>query len=271
MQSTTIAHMVAEGEITPMLDCAIVADTGAEGAAFYEHLAWLKTGNVLPFPIHTVSAGNIVDDLEKMTRGERWASIPAWVKGSDGREAPIRRQCTKEYKIEPIIAQVREMVGFKPGQSFRHALKIGPKAPVPTLVTQWLGISWDEKDRMAESEEAWIKNRWPLVEMKMTRQDCIQWLKKKGYPVPPKSACVFCPYTENQRWREMRDTQPAEWQKALEIDQLIAKGAVATDTRAGTQPMFLHRSLKRLKDVDLTDLFYDAGGMGNECSGHCER
>ena len=59
VQSTTLALMAAHGEIGPMPDCAIFADTGWEPNAVYEHLAWLGSPNVLPFPIHIVSAGDI--------------------------------------------------------------------------------------------------------------------------------------------------------------------------------------------------------------------
>ena len=50
VQSTTMALMAAHGEIEPMPDCAIFADTGDEPQAVYDHLAWLMSGNVLPFP-----------------------------------------------------------------------------------------------------------------------------------------------------------------------------------------------------------------------------
>jgi hypothetical protein len=63
VQSTTMALMAVHGEIGPMPDCAIFADTGWEPRAVYDHLEWLMSGNVLPFPVHIVSAGNIRDDL----------------------------------------------------------------------------------------------------------------------------------------------------------------------------------------------------------------
>src|SRR5579883_1446058 len=157
VQSTTMALMAAHGEITPMPDCAIFADTQAEPRATYEHLDWLCSPNVLPFPVHRVTAGSIVEGLKAIWRGERWVSIPAWTKGADGREAPITRQCTKEYKLEPIRAKVRQLVGFAPGQSFRHALKICPRDDVPVLVTEWIGISRDEVYRVSPSEDPWIE------------------------------------------------------------------------------------------------------------------
>ena len=42
VQSTTLALLAVRGEIGPMPDCAIFADTGWEPRAVYEHLTWLR-------------------------------------------------------------------------------------------------------------------------------------------------------------------------------------------------------------------------------------
>ena len=57
VQSTTLALMAAHGDVGPMPDCAIFADTGDEPAAIYEHLQWLSSPNVLPFPVHVATRG----------------------------------------------------------------------------------------------------------------------------------------------------------------------------------------------------------------------
>lgn len=75
VQSTTMALMAAHGEVGPMPDCAIFADTGWEPKAVYEHLEWLMSPNVLPFPVHIVSGGNIRDNLMDAAADKRWASI----------------------------------------------------------------------------------------------------------------------------------------------------------------------------------------------------
>jgi len=54
VQSTALALMAAHGEVGPMPDCAIFSDTGWEPAAVYEHLARLRSGNVLPFPVRSM-------------------------------------------------------------------------------------------------------------------------------------------------------------------------------------------------------------------------
>ena len=71
VRSTILALTAAHGDIGPMPDCAIFADTGWEPSAVREHLAWLISGNVLPFPVRIVSNGNRAD-LLRAGSGERW-------------------------------------------------------------------------------------------------------------------------------------------------------------------------------------------------------
>lgn len=91
VQFTTMALLAAHGEIGPMPHCAIFADTGWEPLAVYTHLEWLMSGNVLPFPMHVVSSGNIRAQLLEAGEGRRWASIPAFARTvtPSGAELPV--------------------------------------------------------------------------------------------------------------------------------------------------------------------------------------
>ena len=258
VQSTTLALMAAHGEVGPMPDCAIFADTGWEPRAVREHLAGLMSPNVLPFPVHIVSAGDIHADLLRAGSGERWASIPAFtrtVKRGRIDIGMIRRQCTKDYKIVPIRRKVRELVGLTRRRS--------PDYPI---VEQWIGISFDETIRMKPSFEGWQVNRWPLIEKGMSRHDCLRWLERHGYPIPPKSACVGCPFHSDDRWREIRDGDPQSWAEAVEVDR-----AIRTGLRGIRGEVYLHRSAVPLDEVDLSTLA-DRGQLDlwpNECEGMC--
>lgn len=154
--------------------------------------------NVLPFPVHIVSAGNIHDNLIAAGCGQRWASVPVFTRTIDPRGQAtigmIRRQCTGDYKIDPIRRKVRELVGL--------TRKRSPASPV---VEQWIGTSTDEIVRMKPSFETWRVNRWPLVERRMARSDCLRWLDRHGYPQPPKSACIGCPFHSDAVWRAGED------------------------------------------------------------------
>lgn len=257
VQSTTMALMAAHGEIGPMPDCAIFADTGAEPRAVYDHLRWLMSPNVLPFPVHIVERGNLRADNLANARGEKTSgklsTIPAFTMGVDGRAAPLSRQCTRDYKIDPIVRKLRRLFGV----AYRQRIPKGAR------VEQWIGISTDEAHRMKPSHERWIEPRWPLIEQLMSRGDCLRWLERNDYPQPPKSACTFCPYHSDSAWAEMRNTDPEGWADAIAFDKAIRGGFKGTRGE-----VFLHRSLKPLDEVvfandNQPDLF------GNECEGMC--
>lgn len=261
VQSTTVALMAAHGEITPMPDCAIFADTGWEPQPVYDHLAWLSSGNVLPFPVRKVSAGDIrADTVSKNSpRSGRFASIPWFLRQTkpsgayqDGRG---KRQCTAHYKIEPIAMALRTLLGVGPrGYIARDTVEI------------WIGISRDEAHRMKPPRQRYQKGRWPLLELNMTRQDCLRWLERHGYPRPPKSSCIGCPYHSNAMWREMRDQRPAEFGDAVALDRLIRDGGTARGIR-GQQ--FMHRQMVPLDEADLADPPAEPDLFGEECEGMC--
>ncbi len=256
MQSTTVALMAAHGEFAVLPNCAIFADTQWEPAAVYEHLDWLEGGNVLPFPIHRVTAGSVRDAIVNKATGKsgRFAAVPFFT--SDGGMG--RRQCTREFKLEPITRKLRELLGVAQGR----------RVPAGATVEVWIGISADEIFRMKPARLAWQKNRWPLIEKRMNRWDCRRWLERHGYPVPPKSSCIGCPYHSDALWREMRDHASEEWADAVEVDRLIRAGGTLRGMR---QQQFMHPSRVPLAQVDLStpadhgqiDLFQ------NDCDGIC--
>jgi hypothetical protein len=250
--------MAAAGEITPMPDCAIFADTQAEPASVYRWLDWLE--KQLPFPVHRVTKGNLtaaITTVRDMPNGKRWvySGIPAYVKGvkSDG---ILSRQCTANYKILVIERAVRRLAGIKRGQK-----TVG--------VTQWIGISLDEAHRMKPSRQLWIKNCWPLVDGRIRRHDCLLWMERHGFPKPPRSACVYCPYHSDTEWRRLRDEEPEAFAEAVRVDKEFRRLKVLTE-RLDSVP-FIHKSLKPLDEVDFsTDEDHGQQVMfGNECAGMC--
>jgi len=256
VQSSTMALMAAAGEITPMPECAIFADTHGEPSAVYAWLDWLE--KQLPFPVLRVSSGDLPALIGVKPNGKyQYMPLPAFVAGKDGRASLLNRSCTRDFKITPIRRKVRELVGLT-----------GKRSPPEAVVSQWIGISADEEQRAKPGREAWCAHRWPLLELRMTRLHCLEWMTAHGYPAPPKSSCTFCPFHDDSQWRELQK-DPAGWAQAVEIDERIR------DLRAGqrTAPaVFLHRSLKPLREVVFKpaepDMF-DEEGFAVECEGMC--
>lgn len=265
VQSTTVLLMSCRGQL-PKLDAAIFADTQWEPAAVYEHLHWLVAEAAqFNIPVHIVSKGNIrKHTIEGFIRGskahgKRYATLPLRVLNTDGTNGMLRRQCTREYKIEPIERFIRrKILGMHKHQS----------APAGA-VDQWFGISCDELRRVRFSEVRWKQHVYPLCNLPdnylvkpMSRLMCIEWLGQH-YPnhSVPKSSCIGCPYHTNANWREVK-RNPNEWADVLAVDNAIRWGK-NMDGQA-----YLHRSCRPLAEADLDENQLTLG-FEEECLGYC--
>lgn len=259
VQSSALALMAAKGEIGPMPAGAIFADTHAEPKPVYEWLDYLES--ILPFPVHRVSAGSLTLSALKphiSKKGGIYAetAIPFHTLSQAGEAGRIsHRSCTRDYKIRPITQALRRIA----------KVKRGTKVPV---VTSWIGISLDEMQRMKMAREPWIANRWPLIENRITRAGCLEWMRANGYPEPPRSACVYCPFRSNAEWRRLKQDDPQGFADAIAFDHEAR--AIRVNTNLDST-VFVHRSLKPLDEVDLRS-DADKGQMSlwdDECEGMC--
>lgn len=265
-QSSVIYLMMSRGEL-PRADVAIFADTQWEPAEVYSHLDWLIPRGNIPFA--KISRGNLRDDAvdfmgqRASADGKRFASIPLFVLNPDRTTGMLNRQCTSEYKIEIIERYIRrDVLGMKKGQ----------RVPIDEVhVIQVFGMSFDELSRMKRPAHKWVTNEYPLIDMKMRRQQVIEWAEK-NYPGHrfPRSACVGCPYRTNREWREMRDERPIEWADAVAFDNTIRDRERQRERATVHSMPYLHRSCKPLDQANLDDDQYEFSfGMHNECEGYC--
>jgi len=266
VQSSTLALMAAHGEVTPMPNAAIFADTQAEPASVYRWLEWLE--KQLPFPVHRVTRGSLTEESliirERKDKTGHWSKslVPAFIENKDGTRGIMGRQCTYSYKVEQLERAARRLGEVKRGQK-------------EVTVTQWIGISWDEIQRIKPSRVAWSQHRWPLVELRMGRRDCLRWMEQHGYPKPPRSACVYCPFHSDKEWRRLKDEEPEEFARAVKFEKDIQEVKAKTERMRGVP--FLHPSLVPLDQVDFrTDiergqlsLWLEEQSFGNECEGMC--
>ena len=241
VQSSTLLLMACRGEIE--IDCAIFADTQWEPQAVYSwlHSALKPKAEKAGIPVYEVTAGNLRSD--SLSPNHRFASMPLFLIGKDGREVMGRRQCTREYKIAPVRRKIRELTN-------RAELLFG--------------ITLDEIHRTRISDVKYLEYKYPLIDKRFHRGDCLNWLQKTGYSDVPRSACLGCPYRKDTEWRHLRNTDPAGWQDAIDFDHSLRNGKYVRLKGEA----YLHRSLKPLDKVTLkhehqTDMW------GNECEGMC--
>ncbi len=275
VQSSCLALMAQEGLTKHKPDYMIFADTGWEPSFVYEHVEYLKKAITI-CPIITVERGNIREDLIKAANPEpgskeesksfagRVPNPPLFAaRPNGGRVGMLYRQCTHDYKVIPIQKKMRELLGVKP----RY------RVPKDLIVEQWIGISTDEAMRMKKARMPWLTSRWPLIEMKMSRADCLQWYRDiKKHPMPGKSSCIGCPYHHNDQWKNMQKNYPKDWEDACDLDDKIRHGLKNTETE-----LFLHKSAKPLREINFLEpkkqqsLFGETFDeeFADECEGLC--
>lgn len=229
VQSTVLALMACDGTLAKP-DAAIFADTGWEPQRVYDHLDQLSIVlNEAGIPLYVVSSGTLRADA--LDPEHRYCSVPYFVRNPDGSEGMGRRQCTSEYKLKPIKVKVRELLGYP------HP------TPVPrgVFAEQWIGFSTDEIHRVRDTLDVqYSRPRHPLLELGMSRKDCLRWLAARGWSSVAKSACIGCPFHGNAQWRDLRDNSPQEWADAVAFDEAIRKGGARGLPLNGEA--FLHRS-----------------------------
>lgn len=237
VQSFTLAAMSALGEFES-IDAAIHADTTHESSLTYSFskrwTGWLEGCGVKVFIVRQPDAAPIDKYGGVM--------IPAYILNPT--QGKFGRQCTDKWKRAPMRRWLQSNRNRQP-------------------VEQWLGISLDEFQRMKDSDVKYITNRWPLVELRMTRNDCINWLKEHNLEVPSKSACTFCPFRNTVEWRITKNNA-VDWAEAIRIDTEIRNARPP-------YPLFIHPSRKPLTDIDFRSE-EQKGQMrlwDEECTGLC--
>jgi len=142
-------------------------------------------------------SGHQRDLYEELLTQERSINIPAYMPGG----MPGNRNCTVHYKIKPIAKWIKN------------------NAPDCVLGK---GISTDEPHRATPSRESdGYTSAYPLIELGISRADCLEIARKAGIPQPPKSSCWFCPFKTTDQWTTMRREQPELFERAAALERTL--------------------------------------------------
>lgn len=177
-------------------------------------------------------------------------NVPIPVRMTNG--APGNRSCTVNYKIAVVSQWVR-----KNGATKENPAYLG------------MGISLDEVHRMHNKNDKPYEHRtYPLIEdleRPYTRGNCEQVIRDAGLPVPPKSACWFCPFLKPSNWAEMRRDHPDLFQRNVELERVINGKRQAR----GLSPVWLTRFNKPL-DVAIREAQEDLFGNSELDDAECD-
>ena len=259
VQSTALYLMALNNDLDGQPDCAIFADTQWEPKEVYDQLTRLIAVGSDTIPIHIVTNGSLRDDVLNAVNprhpSTRVANPPFYTKSAEGEtEGKLWRQCTQEYKINPIERKIRELLEYKKGER------------VKSRVRQWFGISSDEAQRMRDSRVKWIQNYYPLIDRLISRNDCQRYLNDNDFPEVIKSSCIGCPYHSAATWVHMKRNRPEDWSDAVDFDRKMRLGNLPNVKSAA----YLSRHCEPLDEAVLRDHDEDQLDLwGEECEGMC--
>lgn len=195
-QSSAIAALICQGELSP--DLSIIVDTEREMSTTWGYLdRWVmpaleRSGVAL----HRVAKSRYAT-VDLMRNDD--ILIPAFTTES-GEVGKLPSYCSNEWKQ-------RVMRRWAVEQGVNQA-------------DVWLGFTIDELRRVTQPLGKW-QNRYPLIERRMTRGDCIALVKRMGWPEPPRSSCWMCPNKSAVEWRWQKENAPADFERAVLFEREI--------------------------------------------------
>lgn len=231
-------------DVMEKIDFVMFADTGGENPETYEYMEkyikpYLQTINKPLVIVHGEEKvnGGMQTNMEQAYLG--WKMIPI----------RLMRHCTDKWKIRPMHNYLKANY---PDEALRVVI----------------GFAFDEIQRVNSTrwkdQDVW----YPLIEKKMTRDDCARYIASRGFPVPPKSGCFYCPFQRLDQWKNLRFKHPDLWKRAINLEKNGSNypNTTLSNFRKHTKPMTLEEVDKKLGN-SLDD--YDFDPVDEECSGVC--
>ncbi len=186
-QSSCLLWLVLRGEIeVPEHFIVMNADPGMENSETYQYNE-MMFGECAKAGITAITAEgpDLYRDLVGLGESgmTRIDNPPYWTKDEQGKQGKLMQKCTRHYKIAPMDRAIRIVLEerFDIG---RRSSQMGPG-----IVEKWIGFAWDEIFRLKDSMQKYITFRYPLIDMRWTREDVRAFFGERGLPLPPRSVC----------------------------------------------------------------------------------
>jgi hypothetical protein len=243
VQSTAALVLAAQGRIDyPTFVMANVGDDSERKTTLRYVRTWAQpfaanNGIELQILNRIKRDGSVETLLGRMTK-EGSRSVPVPYRTHEG-GPPMSRSCTADFKVA-VTGKFAKSRG----------------ASKDNLATIALGITLDEIERVGGRKPEPHENLvYPLLSigdetgLRLDRADCERIIKRAGLPVPPKSACWFCPMHRPDRWDDMARDEPEEFEAACDLEEKLTARQVAN----GKDPVYFTRFGRPLREIVRTD------------------
>jgi len=257
VQSTALCVLATQGKLG-QIDAAVFANVGDDSEhprslAYVRDVMqpWAKEHGL---PVHEISRvmrnGKTETLWQQLMKPEsRSINIPVRMIDTG---APGNRNCTSTFKIKVITRWLK-----------KHGVSVDSPATV------CIGFSTDEAHRVSNrTKSKYELPVYPLLDLRLSRQDCKNLIARAGLPVPPKSSCFFCPFHRPDMWSRMRRDEPELFQKSVELERALNERRRTLNR----DEVFLTRFGKPLDEVieaRQTDLPFESPDTDSCDEGHC--
>lgn len=226
VQSAALLWMVIRGDIPrPKKFVVLNADPGMENKDTYKYNEMMKEGcKKAGIELHlNVPGPNLLEDildLPSHTEQFRFDNPPYWTRPrkAGAKRGQLMQECTKYYKILPMNRMLRIILERDFGIS-RKTSHLGEN-----IVEQWIGFHHDELLRVSAPRRKFAYFRYPLIEMKIGKDDVNQYYVRNSLPPPPRSVCNACFANGLDTLKDMHDNRPDDWAQAVKVDETMRHG-----------------------------------------------
>lgn len=164
-----VAMLIAMVRSGDRPDAILFADTGGEREESYQYIEyfskWLQSKGFPPvtFVTYKTKHGKRVTLEQECLKAK---SLPSIAYGF--------KTCSQKHKIFPQEKWIKSQFGKE-------------------SITWYIGFDFNESRRIKENPTKHYTNKYPLIELEWTREQCIEEIRKEGLKIPHKTSCFFCP------------------------------------------------------------------------------
>jgi len=234
VQSTALCVLATQGKIG-QIDAALFSNVGDDS----EHPATITYVREVMIP-WCAERGLPVHELKRLNRQGQVVTLWTHLMRPESRSLPIpvrmpdtgapgTRNCTAEFKIKVI-------------EKWLKSHGVSKTSPAAVCI----GFSTDEAHRASNRRATpYELPEHPLLDLRLSRTDCKNIISRAGLPVPPKSACFFCPFHRPKMWSKMRRDEPQLFQKSVDLEHTLLERR----KKLGRDPVYLTRFGKPLAEA----------------------
>lgn len=212
----------------------------------FDYVLFGNTGDEMP------ETYEYIETYLKPAIGDRWIDVrnprydSIYEQCVDRHIAPdkMTRWCTADYKVRPIKRKLRELGATK-------------KNPAHV----YIGFSIDEIHRFNPNKPhpQYIKYEYPLLDERISLEQCKRIILEHGWPLPVKSGCYHCPFQTRRKVRALKVEHPDLFERLIQIERGVKDKM--------KHPYMHERALSGIDDSGTLDTYFEGEGTCDE--GHC--